>query len=100
VDTSTLYAYNIAGTCSTNNYDNITYGQRAPDSNGDTNIVQCNGVSSGAGGCSSTETRTDSYGPQFNVEGGGIYALQWTSESIKMFFIPRAHVPGGVGGPL
>lgn len=63
--------------------------------------MNCGGVSSGAtGGCSSTETRTDSYGGRFNSEGGGVYALHWSSTSLKVFFIPRANVGVGNGGPL
>lgn len=32
-------------------------------------------------------------GPEFNQNGGGVYALQWSSSNISVFFFPRGLVP-------
>jgi len=41
-------------------------------------------------GDSSQQTELPSYGTAFNNAGGGIYATEWTSTSISVWFIPRS----------
>ncbi|KAI9735456.1 MAG: hypothetical protein M1818_006462 [Claussenomyces sp. TS43310] len=36
---------------------------------------------------------TGSYGTPFNNNGGGVYALEWTSSLIKIYFFPRDKIP-------
>ena len=44
----------------------------------------------GTQGCSqTTHPGTNNYGAAFNGGGGGIYALEWTDETIKVWFFPR-----------
>jgi len=50
----------------------------------------CN-LDSGAG-CS-VQGPVGSYGSSFNDNGGGVYAVQWTSRFIKIFFFPRNSIP-------
>ena len=38
----------------------------------------------------------DSYGPSFNSNGGGYYAMERTASFIKVWFFPRGSAPGGV----
>ncbi|KAJ4365725.1 nicotinate-nucleotide diphosphorylase (carboxylating) [Neocucurbitaria cava] len=46
------------------------------------------GVQLGSG-TDSEETSLPSYGTEFNKAGGGIYAMEWTSSGISVWFIPR-----------
>ncbi|PSK54774.1 hypothetical protein B9Z65_3863 [Elsinoe australis] len=47
-------------------------------------------------GCSSSDPRTTSYGTGFNAQGGGVYAMDWTSSSIKVWFFPRSTIPNSI----
>ena len=44
-------------------------------------------------GCSSKDPRTNSYGKEFNAMEGGMYAMEWTSWFIKVWFFPRGSIP-------
>ena len=44
-------------------------------------------------GCGVQDLRTTSYGAGFNDIGGGVYAMQWTSDFIKVWFFPRGSIP-------
>lgn len=35
-------------------------------------------------------------GPGFNTQGGGVYAMLWTSESLTFWFYPRDYVPADI----
>ncbi|KAI1102166.1 glycoside hydrolase family 16 protein [Jackrogersella minutella] len=57
-------------------------------------------------GCNyaSPTSDTTSYGDAFNAEGGGVYALLWDSEDLKLWHFPRSTIPddiiyGHVVGP-
>ncbi|KAL0254376.1 hypothetical protein SLS55_009851 [Diplodia seriata] len=50
-----------------------------------------------ADGCGSANTRTDGYGNGFNKADGGVYAMEWTSQWIRIWFFPRSGVPGSIG---
>ncbi|OJD29828.1 endo-beta-glucanase [Diplodia corticola] len=50
-----------------------------------------------ADGCGSASTRTDSYGNGFNKADGGVYAMEWTSQWIRVWFFSRSSVPGSIG---
>ncbi|KAF2416327.1 putative endo-1,3(4)-beta-glucanase [Tothia fuscella] len=45
-------------------------------------------------GCGiSAPPASNSYGDPFNLNGGGVYATEWTSANIKVWFFPRGSVP-------
>ncbi|TGJ84506.1 hypothetical protein E0Z10_g4277 [Xylaria hypoxylon] len=46
-------------------------------------------------GCNYASPTSDSasYGDAFNAEGGGVYALEWDSQDIKIWHFPRRAVP-------
>jgi hypothetical protein len=46
-------------------------------------------------GCSVVGT-AGAYGTSFNSHGGGVYALQWTSSAIKIFYFPRSAIPADI----
>ncbi len=47
-------------------------------------------------GCGVIDQRTTSYGSGFNAIGGGVYAMQWTSDFIKVWFFPRSAIPADI----
>ncbi|KAI6228853.1 Beta 1,3 (4)-glucanase [Aphelenchoides fujianensis] len=47
-------------------------------------------------GCSIETDDTRTYGAGFNRVNGGVYALQWTSTAIKIWFFPRARIPADI----
>lgn len=46
-------------------------------------------------GCGVSDPSADSYS-DFNVAGGGVYAMQWTSEYIRIWQWPRDQIPSNV----
>lgn len=44
-------------------------------------------------GCSSTDSRSWTFGDNFNKIGGGVFALEWTSSHIRMWFWARPVIP-------
>lgn len=55
----------------------------------------CNAGNAGTG-CSVTTSNTNAYGTGFNNIGGGVYAMEWTSTAISIFFFPRNAIPGDI----
>ena len=53
-------------------------------------------------GCGISDASPISYGSAFNAAHGGVYALEWTSDAIKIWFFDTNHVPVDItnGGPL
>ncbi|CAL8574500.1 hypothetical protein XPA_000458 [Xanthoria parietina] len=47
-------------------------------------------------GCYSKPERSNSYGTPLNTAGGGIYAVEWTSAAINIWFFPRDGIPGDI----
>jgi len=47
-------------------------------------------------GCQITTINQQTYGPGFNDNKGGVYATQWTSSSIQIFFFPRGSIPSDI----
>ncbi|KAK5993529.1 putative endo-1,3(4)-beta-glucanase [Cladobotryum mycophilum] len=52
------------------------------------------------GGCDANDPRSNSFGKGFNNNGGGVYAMEWTSSHVRVWFFPRNSIPGGDNGPL
>ncbi|RPA94687.1 hypothetical protein L873DRAFT_1830186 [Choiromyces venosus 120613-1] len=50
-------------------------------------------TSDGCTGCSAQDTRTNSYGTGFNNIGVGVYAMEWNSQFIKVWYFPRGSIP-------
>ncbi|KAK1067571.1 hypothetical protein LTR74_006241 [Friedmanniomyces endolithicus] len=47
-------------------------------------------------GCSIGTTNTQSYGSGFNANNGGVYATEWTSTAISIYFFPRGSIPSDI----
>ncbi|OQD73046.1 hypothetical protein PENDEC_c017G05308 [Penicillium decumbens] len=71
--------------------------------NTDNCYVEADGQSANSG-CAIQSSSTQSYGDGFNQAGGGVYATEWTSDAINVWFFPNSSVPyditHGVPNPL
>jgi hypothetical protein len=47
-------------------------------------------------GCLIEAATPNTYGPDFNDIGGGVYALEWTSNAVSIWFLPRSQIPANV----
>lgn len=54
----------------------------------------CQGVQ----GCGIEAGGAASYGDGFNNANGGVYAVEWTSDAINIWFFSRNNVPAGISG--
>ncbi|KAH0400191.1 glycoside hydrolase family 16 protein, partial [Aureobasidium melanogenum] len=60
------------------------------------NGYDCAVSTGGAAGCATGSNDQTSYGDGFNANGGGVYAMQWTSEFMKVWFFPRNAIPASI----
>jgi hypothetical protein len=49
-------------------------------------------------GCGVSTSDSSNYGTGFNAAGGGVYAMQWSSDGIYVWFWSRGSIPGDVSG--
>ncbi|TVY89385.1 putative endo-1,3(4)-beta-glucanase [Lachnellula willkommii] len=82
------------------NHDNLMSLHTSSDctiaGSGQTGTLQsnnCDGNLNGNAGCGSTASTDSSYGAPFNAISGGVYATEWTSQYIKIWFFPRSNIP-------
>jgi len=47
-------------------------------------------------GCGVQSVTTSSYGASFNSAGGGVYAMEWTSSAIRVWFFRRTAIPASI----
>lgn len=47
-------------------------------------------------GCVIEDASTQSYGDGFNKAGGGVYATEWTSNGISIWFFPSSSIPADI----
>jgi len=72
-----------------------------PESNFTGTIVQTNGVNNtncdgtinNNAGCGVTEWSRASYGPYFDAQGGGVFAMKWDENGIAVYSFYRAAIP-------
>ncbi|KAH6673421.1 glycoside hydrolase family 16 protein [Halenospora varia] len=60
---------------------------------GTINTANCDGSTNSNTGCGSAASTTNTYGDGFNAVGGGVYAMEWTSDFIRVWFFPRTSIP-------
>lgn len=60
-----------------------------------TKNTNCN-ADNGYSGCGAGTSNGASYGNGFNANGGGVYAMQWESSGIYVWFFPRNAIPGDI----
>jgi hypothetical protein len=73
-----------AGTCSLTD----------TDMTGTVNATGC-GEDLGTVGCV-IEGHKGSYGTSFNGQGGGVYAMEWTNDYLKIWYFPRSSIPASI----
>ncbi|KAI9676571.1 MAG: hypothetical protein M1817_000730 [Caeruleum heppii] len=54
----------------------------------------CYAYTNGNTGCGVQDKSPQSYGVGFNQNGGGVYAMEWASHRIAIWFFPRHAIPG------
>ncbi|GAB7341941.1 hypothetical protein MBLNU457_g0244t2 [Dothideomycetes sp. NU457] len=47
-------------------------------------------------GCQIQTSNTATYGAGFNAVGGGVYAMEWTTEAISVYFFQRGSIPSDI----
>ncbi|KAJ5826435.1 hypothetical protein N7474_003573 [Penicillium riverlandense] len=64
---------------------------------GMTGVVNATGCGADLGpvGCV-VEGHKGSYGTSFNRQGGGVYAMEWTADFLKIWFFPRRSIPSSI----
>lgn len=82
--------------CSITNNNNFT---------GSISTYNCNVDASGQptnAGCSIDASNSNTYGAGLNSNGGGVYATEWTSSAISIYFFPAGSVPSDItsGNPV
>lgn len=58
--------------------------------------TDCDANVNGNAGCGVVNQDPASFGDGFNNNGGGVYATQWMSDSITVWFFPRSSVPDDI----
>ncbi|KAI9846559.1 MAG: hypothetical protein M1838_001235 [Thelocarpon superellum] len=58
--------------------------------------TNCYAYAAGNQGCGVVDSDTQSYGTGFNDQKGGVYAMEWTSQAINIYFFSRMSVPPNV----
>ncbi|KAJ3090812.1 hypothetical protein HK100_007344, partial [Physocladia obscura] len=58
----------------------------------------CNSANGANGneGCGTTNYQANAYGAPFNANGGGVYATEWSSTGISIWFFPRNAIPSDI----
>jgi len=61
----------------------------------------CN-AANGNTGCGVSTNTANTYGNAFNSNGGGVYAMQWETKGIFVWFFPRGSIPADItaGAPV
>ncbi|KAJ9270158.1 CAZyme family GH16 [Paecilomyces variotii] len=57
--------------------------------------VDASGQSTNSG-CQIASSSSQSFGTNFNNAGGGVYATEWTSDAISIWFFPRGSIPSDI----
>lgn len=78
------YSFHVGGTCS----------QSGQTQTGVIDTTNCNVyASSSNSGCGGYATNTDTYGDGMLAAGGGVYAMDWRSSGIRIWYFPPNKIP-------
>ncbi|BGO91448.1 hypothetical protein NBRC10512_003108 [Rhodotorula toruloides] len=93
--TNQVAMHTVAGCYAANSTVNVT-------ATGDMTFNNCDYTVAANHGCTFQDARNASYGADFAAAGGGIYAAEFSSDAISVWFFPRAEIPAdlrSVNGP-
>lgn len=85
----------IAGSGQTGTCISSTHGTNTDRRPGKLLTNDC-GKDDGFQGCGVAPVQPNNAGTDFNANGGGVYAMEWTSDFIKIWFFPREHIPATI----
>ncbi|KJA29217.1 glycoside hydrolase family 16 protein [Hypholoma sublateritium FD-334 SS-4] len=88
-------AFHTADGCKLNSNVSFTGTTQKATSTGQ-NQTDCNGLINDNSGCGITEWSRASYGPYFDRQGGGIFAMKWDENDISVWSFFRAAIPSDV----
>ncbi|KAF2875040.1 concanavalin A-like lectin/glucanase domain-containing protein [Massariosphaeria phaeospora] len=83
-------ALHAAGECGVSN---------ATDQTGSWKSTDCNIEHDKNQGCGTEFSEPYNFGEGFNRNGGGVYAMEWTSSAINIWFFPSNAVPESISSP-
>lgn len=63
---------------------------------GSPNCLNCDGKLNSNSACNANALDTLAIGTGFNSISGGIYAMEWTSTAIQVWFFPRSSIPADI----
>jgi len=58
--------------------------------------TDCSALNTGNQGCGIRAGTGKSFGPGFNSNGGGVYAMKWDTTGIAVYFFPRGSIPADI----
>ncbi|KZT06212.1 glycoside hydrolase family 16 protein [Laetiporus sulphureus 93-53] len=58
--------------------------------------TNCAAAETGDAGCGVVSTSDSSFGSGFNAISGGVYAMEWTDDGIKVWFFERSAIPSDI----
>lgn len=73
-----------------------TTNNKATAMTGTVEATDCDCTSGSNEGCGITTNDQQSYGVGLNEGGGGVYATEWTTSGISVYFFPRSSVPSDI----
>lgn len=96
-------AFHTADGCSLNPATSVNF-TGTISAPGGVNLTDCNGNINQNSGCSVTEWSRASYGPLFDTQGGGVFAMKWDETGISIWSFFRVAVPqdivDGIPNPM
>jgi len=58
--------------------------------------TDCSALDTGNQGCGIRASTANTYGPGFNSNGGGVYAMKWDTTGVAVYFFPRGSIPSDI----
>jgi len=58
--------------------------------------TDCSALDTGNQGCGIRASAHNSYGPTFNSNEGGVYAMKWDTTGVAVYFFPRGSIPADI----
>lgn len=63
---------------------------------GQANCLNCDGTLNSNSACNANAKDSIAIGSGFNGVSGGVYAMEWTSSAIQVWFFPRSSIPADI----